>query len=33
VNGDFIELFVRNTSSVNNVMVSDLNLSTIKIPV
>ena len=30
---DYIELFVRNTSSVNNVIVSDLNMNVLKIPV
>jgi len=30
---DYIELFVRNTSSVNNVIVSDLNMNILKIPV
>ena len=30
---DYIELFVRNTSSVNNIIVSDLNMNVLKIPV
>lgn len=30
---DYIELFVRNTSSVNNIIVSDLNMNILKIPV
>jgi hypothetical protein len=30
---DYIELFVRNTSSVNNVTVVDLNMNIVKIPV
>ena len=30
---DYVELYVRNTSSVNNVMVSDMNFSITKIPV
>lgn len=29
---DYIELYVRNTSSVNNVIVSDMNMNIIKIP-
>lgn len=33
VANDFIELYVRNTSSVNNVIVSDLNMNILKIPV
>ena len=30
---DYVELFVRNTSSVNNVIVSDMNFNVVKIPV
>lgn len=30
---DYVELFVRNTSSVNNIIVSDLNMNVVKIPV